>query len=72
MSLNRLTQELTERLTQDCWKKLENRSDPDYSDSPEKQAQVKTLEKQIDQLVYKLYDLTLEEIAIVENFNKGK
>jgi hypothetical protein len=49
---------LTERLTQDCWKKLGNRSAPDYLDSPEKQAQVKTLENQIDQLVYKLYDLT--------------
>jgi hypothetical protein len=72
MSLNRLTQELTERLTQDCWKKLENRSDPDYFDSPEKQARVKTLENQIDQFVYKLYDLTPEEIQIVEGFNEGK
>lgn len=44
----------------------------DYLDSPEKQARVKTLEKEIDQLVYELYDLTPEEIAIVENFNKGK
>ena len=71
MSLNRLTYELTERLTQDCWKKLENRNDPDYFDSPEKQARVKTLENQIDQLVYKLYDLTPEEIEIVEGFNEG-
>jgi len=39
---------------------------------PTKQSQVKTLEKQIDQFVYKLYDLIPEEIAIVENFNKGK
>jgi hypothetical protein len=31
-----------------------------------KQAKVKELEKQIDQLVYKLYDLTREEIKIVE------
>jgi len=44
----------------------------DYFENPTKQARVKTLEKQIDQLVYKLYDLTPEEIAIVENFNKGK
>ncbi len=43
---------------------------PDYLDSPEKQARVKILEKEIDQLVYKLYDLTPEEIAVVENFNK--
>lgn len=29
-------------------------------------------ENQIDQLVYKLYDLTPEEIEIVEGFNEGK
>ena len=28
--------------------------------------------KEIDQLVYKLYDLTPEEIKIVEGFNEGK
>lgn len=31
-----------------------------------KQAQIKELEKEIDQLVYKLYGLTDEEIKIVE------
>ena len=31
-----------------------------------RQATVRNLEKQIDQMVYKLYDLTPEEIAIVE------
>lgn len=46
--------------------------DDDYPDNPEKQARVKELEKEIDKLVYKLYDLTPEEIAIVENFNKEK
>ena len=30
----------------------------------------KELEKQIDQLVYKLYELTPEEIEIVENLSK--
>jgi len=44
----------------------------DYPENPTKQAQVKTLEKQIDHLVYKLYDLTPEEIQIVEGFNEGK
>ena len=44
--------------------------DDDYLDNPEKQAKVKKLEKEIDQLVYKLYELTLEEIEIVENFMK--
>ncbi|RJR20052.1 MAG: hypothetical protein C4581_04090 [Nitrospiraceae bacterium] len=38
-------------------------ADPDSPDVPH-------LEKEIDQLVYKLYDLTPEEIAIVEG--KGK
>ncbi|MCD6317753.1 hypothetical protein J7M02_01645 [Candidatus Aerophobetes bacterium] len=33
-------------------------------------ATVKEYERQIDQLVYKLYDLTEEEIKIVENLEK--
>jgi len=41
-------------------------------DLTEKHARIKTLEKQIDLLVYKLYDLTPEEIQIVEGFNEGK
>lgn len=35
-----------------------------------KQSKVKKLEKEIDQLVYKLYELTPEEIKIVEEFGK--
>ena len=46
--------------------------DSDYLDNPDKQAKVKNFENQIDQLVYKLYDLTSEEIKIVEGFNEGK
>jgi hypothetical protein len=38
----------------------------DYPDNLEKQAKVKELENQINQMVYKLYDLTPEEISIVE------
>jgi len=38
----------------------------DYLENLTKQAKVKGLEKQIDQMVYKLYDLTDKEIAIVE------
>jgi len=38
----------------------------DYLQNPDKQDKVKKLEAEIDQLVYKLYDLTEEEIAIVE------
>jgi adenine-specific DNA-methyltransferase len=40
--------------------------DDDYLQNPKKQAFVETLEVKIDQLLYKLYDLTQEEIAIVE------
>ena len=63
---------LSNRWTQDYWKNLESRNALDYPGNPQKQTRVKTLEKQIDQLVYKLYDLTPEEIQIVEGFNKGK
>ncbi len=34
------------------------------------QADVTALEKEIDQLVYKLYDLTEEEIRIIEGVNE--
>ena len=39
----------------------------DYLQSPNKQTQVQKYEKQIDQLVYKLYELTPEEIKIIED-----
>lgn len=44
----------------------------DYLENPQKQAKVKEYERQIDQLVYKLYDLTDEEIKIVENLEKNE
>ncbi|TRZ77697.1 hypothetical protein D4R87_02215, partial [bacterium] len=42
----------------------------DYLENTAKKEKVKEYEKQIDQLVYKLYDLTPEEIIIVENSTK--
>ncbi|MDO9579104.1 MAG: Eco57I restriction-modification methylase domain-containing protein, partial [Bacteroidales bacterium] len=42
-----------------------------YIKSPKKQALVETLEDKIDQLVYKLYNLTDEEIKIVEGKEKS-
>ncbi len=45
---------------------------PDYLENSGKQAKVKNLEKQIDQFVYELYDLTPKEIEIVGKFNGGK
>ncbi len=44
--------------------------DDDYLNNPDKQGKVKRLEKEIDQLVCKLYDLTPEEIEIVEGFDE--
>jgi hypothetical protein len=41
--------------------------DEDYLQNPQKQKKVKTLEREIDQVVYKIYSLTSEEIKIVEN-----
>lgn|GEM_PF-227082 len=40
--------------------------DEDYLENPEKQAKVRKYENQIDQLVYKLYNLSQKEIEIVE------
>jgi len=40
--------------------------DADYLQNPQKQAKVKALEREIDQMVYDLYGLTEEEIRIVE------
>ncbi len=42
----------------------------DYLENPVKKEEVKEYEKKIDRLVYKLYDLTPEEIEIVENSRK--
>ena len=43
--------------------------DDGYFDNLQKQARVKALEAEIDQIVYNLYDLTSEEIKIVEGGN---
>jgi hypothetical protein len=40
---------------------------PDFEINQEKQQRVKELEKEIDQLVYKLYGLMEEEIKIIES-----
>ncbi|MFZ2975398.1 MAG: DNA methyltransferase [Candidatus Moraniibacteriota bacterium] len=46
---------------------LEITESENYLEDFEKQARVKEYEKQIDQMVYRLYNLTPEEIEIVEN-----
>ena len=47
---------------------LATTKDEDYLSNPAKQVKVKELERQIDQMVYELYGLTPEEIAVVEGF----
>ena len=44
--------------------------DEDYLQNKEKQAKVREYESQIDQMVYKLYNLADEEIKIVEDFSE--
>jgi hypothetical protein len=48
------------------------KKDEDYLQNIDKKAKVNDLEKQIDQLVCKLYGLTEDEIAIVEGNNHFK
>jgi adenine-specific DNA-methyltransferase len=43
--------------------------DDDYLDNTQKQAKAKALEAEIDQLMYKLYNLTDKEIKIIEKNN---
>jgi hypothetical protein len=44
--------------------------DEDYLTNDSKKEKVQEIEKEIDQMVYKLYELTPEEIKIVEEFGK--
>jgi len=61
---------LSEKIKQLVDQILSLTKNDDYLNNPDKQSKVKILEKEIDQLVYKLYELTPEEIKIVEEFNK--
>ena len=46
---------------------LDITKEEDYLQNEVKQKKVKEYEKQIDQLVYKLYGLTSKEVRIIEN-----
>ncbi len=50
---------------------IEITKDEDYLENSTKQAKVRDSEKQIDRLVYELYGLTEEEIAVVEGKNSN-
>jgi type II restriction/modification system DNA methylase subunit YeeA len=59
-------QPLADQIVQKVQEILSLTQSPDYGTNKEKQQRVKELEKQIDELVYKLYNLTEEEIKIIE------
>jgi adenine-specific DNA-methyltransferase len=60
------TQPLADQIVQKVDHILSLTQSPDYEINKEKQEKVKELEREIDQLVYKLYGLTEEEIKIIE------
>jgi len=64
--LNSETQLLADQIVQKVQEILTLTQSPDFETSQEKQEKVKELEREIDQLVYKLYGLTEEEIRVVE------
>jgi len=61
-----IKQPLADQIVQKVDEILTLTQSPDFETSQEKQQKVKELEREIDQLVYKLYGLTEEEIRIVE------
>jgi hypothetical protein len=65
--LNSETQPLADQIVQKVQEILTLTQSPDFETSQEKQQKVKELEREIDQLVYKLYGLTEEEIKIIES-----
>jgi len=64
--LNSETQPLADQIVQKVQEILTLTQSPDFETSQEKQQKVKELEREIDQLVYKLYGLTEKEIWTVE------
>jgi adenine-specific DNA-methyltransferase len=59
-------QPLADQIVQKVQEILTLTQSPDFETSQEKQQKVKELEREIDQLVYKLYGLTEEEIRTIE------
>jgi type I restriction-modification system DNA methylase subunit len=60
------TQPLADQIVQKVQEILSLTQSPHFETSQEKQEKVKELEREIEQLVYKLYGLTEEEIRVVE------
>jgi len=66
LPITKETQPLADQIVQKVQEILTLTQSPDFETSQEKQQKVKELEREIDQLVYKLYGLTEEEIKIIE------
>jgi len=62
-----IKQPLADQIVQKVDEILTLTQSPDFETSKEKQQKVKELEREIDLLVYKLYDLTEEEIRLIES-----
>jgi adenine-specific DNA-methyltransferase len=62
-----IKQPLADQIVQKVQEILTLTQSPDFESSQEKQEKVKELEREIDLLVYKLYDLTEEEIRLIES-----
>jgi uncharacterized protein Yka (UPF0111/DUF47 family) len=60
------TQPIADQIVQKVQEILTLTQSPDFETSQEKQQKVKELEREIDQIVYKLYGLTEEEIWTIE------
>ncbi len=67
--LPKATQSIQHHLESVVERILNITKDVDYPNNPLKLAKVKELERQIDQMVYELYGLMPEEIAVVEGTN---
>jgi len=64
--VKRIPDENSKKFISEVDKILSITKSEDYQNNESKQAEVKKYEEQIDQMVYELYGLTKEEIAIVE------
>jgi hypothetical protein len=70
--IKRGTNKLKKEISEIVDKILSITDDRDYLENQDNQLMVKQLEKKIDKMVYELYELTPEEIKIIEEFGKEK
>ena len=66
LPITKENQPLADQIVQKVQEILTLTQSPDFETSQEKQQKVKELEREIDQIVYKLYGLTEEEIWTIE------